>query len=56
MSELRKANTDYPYFLTLTTVGWMDIFTRSRYCDVIIKNLCYCIEKRAAGIRLCNHA
>lgn len=46
MSELRKANTDYRYFLTLTTVGWIDIFTRSRYCDMIIKNLRYCIENK----------
>ena len=46
MSELRKANTDYPYFITLTVVGWIDIFTRRRYCDLIIDNLKICIEKK----------
>ena len=46
MSELRKANTYYPYFLTLTVVGWIDIFTRQRYCDIVIKNLDYCIQQK----------
>jgi len=39
MSELRKANTDLAYFLTFTTVGWIDVFTRKQLADIIIKNL-----------------
>jgi hypothetical protein len=31
MSELRKANTDYSYFLTFTVVGWIDVFTRRSF-------------------------
>jgi putative transposase len=42
MSELRKANTDHAYFITLTIVGWIDVFTRHEYCDEILKNLEYC--------------
>lgn len=42
MSELRKANTDLAYFLTLTVVGWIDIFTRNRYNEIIINSLKYC--------------
>jgi hypothetical protein len=42
MSELRKANTDYSYFLTLTVAGWIDIFTHQRYSDKIIESLKYC--------------
>ncbi|WCT11632.1 REP-associated tyrosine transposase [Mucilaginibacter jinjuensis] len=42
MSELRKANTDHAYFITLTVVGWIDVFTRHEYCDEIISNLEYC--------------
>jgi len=42
MSELRKSNTDYAYFITLTVVGWVDVFTRKEYCDIILKNLNYC--------------
>lgn len=39
MSELRKANTESPYFITLTIVDWVDVFTRKEYKDIIIKNL-----------------
>ena len=42
MSELRKANTDYSYFITFTVVGWIDVFTRMDYCDIVINNLKYC--------------
>ncbi len=46
MSELRKANTDLPYFLTLTVVNWIDVFTRKDYCDIIIDSLRFCIEHK----------
>lgn len=42
MSELRKANTDRPFFITLTVVGWIDVFMRNDYCEEIINNLTYC--------------
>ena len=50
MSELRKANTDHPYFITLTVVGWVDLFTRERYCEIIIDSLKYCIANK--GLKL----
>lgn len=31
-----------PYFLTWTTVEWIDIFTRQRYRDIILDSLKYC--------------
>jgi len=39
MSELRKPTGDRPYFITLTVVGWIDVFIRNEYCDEIIRNL-----------------
>jgi putative transposase len=42
MSELRKANFEGLFFNTLTVVGWIDVFSRSIYSDLIIKNLSYC--------------
>ncbi len=42
MSEVRKANTDDIYFLTLTTVGWLNVFSRQIYCDIILESLEYC--------------
>ena len=50
MSELRKANTDLAYFLTITVVGWIDIFTRSRYNDISIDSLKYCQINKALDI------
>ena len=40
MSELRKANTPgVPYFITITVIGWIDLFTRKEICEIIVKNL-----------------
>lgn len=50
MSELRKANTDATYFLTFTVVGWIDLFTRSRYCDEVLKSLSFCQENKGLDI------
>ena len=50
MSESRKANTDATYFLTLTTVGWIDIFTRRLYADEIIESLLYCQSHKGLEI------
>lgn len=47
MSELRKANIpSATYFITLTVVGWIDVFTRKEYADEIVKNLKFCQEKK----------
>ncbi len=46
MSELRKANTDLPYFLTLTVVDWIDVFTRKAYCDILIDSLKFCVKNK----------
>ncbi len=60
MSELRKANTGYPYFVTFTVVGWIDIFTRRCYCDLLCHQLSFYIENRKlelfAYVIMPNHA
>jgi putative transposase len=50
MSEFRKANTDRPFFITLSIVGWIDVFTRAEYCEEIIKNLEYCRKHKGLKI------
>ncbi len=50
MSELRKANTDATYFLTFTVVGWIDLFTRSKYCDEILQSLTFCKQNKGLDI------
>jgi putative transposase len=34
----------------MTVVGWIDVFTRKKYADEIIKNLNYCIEHKGLEI------
>ena len=41
--------TTYPggtFFVTLTVVGWIDLFTRAEYCELILENLQYCIDNK----------
>ena len=49
----RRHKVHFPndlYFVTLTIVGWIDIFTRRDYCDIIIENLKYCKEHKGLTI------
>jgi REP element-mobilizing transposase RayT len=38
------------HFLTFTVEGWIDIFSRQRYRDIILESFKFCIEKK--GLRL----
>jgi REP element-mobilizing transposase RayT len=31
-----------PYFITFTTVNWIDLFTRKAFCEVVIDSIKYC--------------
>ena len=43
MSEFLKANeTEATYFVTLTVVDWIDVFTRKEYVDIVLDNLQQC--------------
>jgi hypothetical protein len=37
-------------YLTCTIVGWVDVFTRATYRDMIIESLSYC--QQAKGLRI----
>ena len=50
MSEKRKTFEGEIYFVTLTVVGWIDIFTRQKYADILIENLKYCQLKEGLKI------
>ena len=43
-------NQGAPHFLTFTVVGWIDIFTRQRYRDIIIESLLFCQKKKGLQI------
>lgn len=59
MSELRKANYDAVFFITLTVVSWVDVFTRKDYCEEIVKNIRYCQQHKGlelyAYVIMSNH-
>jgi putative transposase len=38
------------YFLTLTVVGWVDIFTRERYAKIIVDALSYCSQHKGLNV------
>jgi len=38
------------YYLTFTVVGWIDIFSRKIYKDIIIDSLKYCQQNKALNI------
>jgi REP element-mobilizing transposase RayT len=38
------------YFMTLTTVNWVDIFTRDSYKQLLCDSLNYCIEKKGLEV------
>ncbi len=37
---------DKLYFVSFAVVGWIDLFVRKEYKDVVVKSLQYCIEKK----------
>ncbi len=53
------ANQHQIYFLTLTIVDWVDIFTRKDYKLIIVDSLNFCIEKKGlevfAWVLMSNH-
>ena len=38
------------HFITPTVVGWLDIFTRKIYKDIIIDSLKYCIDNKGLSV------
>lgn len=59
MSENRKTYEGSVYFVTLTVVGWIDVFTRRSYADIIIENLKFCQQNEGliiyAYVIMSNH-
>ena len=51
MSEKYKFyNPDGIYFVTSTITEWVDLFTRSDYCNVVIDSLKYCQKNKGLVI------
>ena len=39
-------NPEGLYFITFATVGWIDVFSRQIYRDLLIENLQYCQKEK----------
>ena len=51
MSKTYKfGNPEGIYFISFATVGWIDVFTRREYKDILIDSLAYCQKNK--GLRL----
>ena len=50
MSERYKTHGGGLFFVTLTVVGWVDLFTRAEYADVFLDSLRFCIARK--GLRV----
>lgn len=50
MSERYKTFEGGLFFVTLTVVGWIDVFTRSEYCDILEQNLNFCIKEKGLNV------
>jgi REP element-mobilizing transposase RayT len=51
MSDKYKIwNKEKPYFLTLTVVGWIDVFTRKNHKLTIARSLHYCQKEKGLTI------
>ncbi len=47
MSEKYKFhNEEGIYFITPTIVGWIDLFTRKEYCELVLNSLKYCQKEK----------
>ena len=40
------ANPEGMYFLTMTIVHWIDVFTRRELCEVMVKSIQYCQKEK----------
>ncbi len=50
MSTKYKAKDNQCYFITITTVGWVDLFTRLSQKNIIMNALKYCQENKGLKI------
>ena len=49
-SRYKIAELEAPHFITCTTVGWLPVFTRTKYLDLITASLSFCRQQK--GLRL----
>ena len=46
MNGHKIINQNAFHFLTITVVGWIDVFTREHYCKILIDSLKHCQKEK----------
>lgn len=46
MSEVYKTHEDGLFFVSFSVVGWLDVFTRRDYQDLLIDSIIYCQQNK----------
>lgn len=45
-SKYKVADSTIPHFVTFSVVGWIDVFSREQYKEIMVKRLQYCVEHK----------
>jgi putative transposase len=43
------------YFIPLTIIDWVDVFTRKEYKEILIESLKYALQGRVCMFMICNN-
>ena len=58
-SKYRVSDNQVPHFVTSTVVGWIDVFSRELYKEIVCKSLLFCIKEKGmilhAYVIMTNH-
>lgn len=50
MSESYKTHSDGLYFVSFSVVGWIDVFTRREYQDILVDSIAFCQKNKEMKI------
>lgn len=53
MSTKYKAKDNQYYFITITTVGWVDVFARLSQKNIVVEALKYCQQNKGLVMLVC---
>ena len=58
-SKYKVADSTIPHFVTFSVVGWVDVFSREQYKEIVVESLRYCTEHKGltlhAWVIMTNH-
>ena len=48
--KYKFGDSDQLYFISYAVVFWIDVFTRSEYCDIVVRSWQYCQDNKGLSI------